>query len=275
MPALRATDPADLEAWACAELGFSRQLKQPRQVAPHPSLGGSSGYPVWHREEQLERWDAGEVTDVSEWSLFHWTRCLKPYRQTGNRERSQIIGTELLDLVTYITAWPDAILDEMAHRQSGGGSAAVARQWQATRRQRREHERGDGSASVAVAAAEAAWQRRAVGRQAAAERWWRWQHSGGVGSVVAASAAQWQLWQKQHGSSAAEASSVEAASAARCWRRERGGSIGRAAEAVRQRRYDSGQHGGGVASARAAALRSGNGDGGGGSSAAVSSGDAG
>jgi hypothetical protein len=98
MPALGATDPADLEAQACAELGFSRQLKQPWQVAPHPSLGGSSGYPVWHHEEQLERWDAGEVTDVSKRSLFRWSRRLKPYHQTGNRERSQIIGPNYLIL---------------------------------------------------------------------------------------------------------------------------------------------------------------------------------
>jgi hypothetical protein len=112
MPALGATDPTDLEARACAELGFSRQLEQPWQVAPHPSLGGTD-YPVWYREEQLEKWNAGEVTDVSKWSLFCWSGRLKPYRQTGNRERSQIIGTKLLNLVTYITAWPDATLDEM------------------------------------------------------------------------------------------------------------------------------------------------------------------
>jgi hypothetical protein len=80
MPALGATDPADLEAKACKELGFSRQLEQPWRVAPHPSLGGSSGYPVWHREEQLEIWDAGEVTDVSKRSLFRWSRRLEPYR---------------------------------------------------------------------------------------------------------------------------------------------------------------------------------------------------
>jgi hypothetical protein len=54
MPALGATDPADLEAKARAELGFSRQLKQPRRVAPHPFLG-STGYPVWYRERQLEK----------------------------------------------------------------------------------------------------------------------------------------------------------------------------------------------------------------------------
>ena len=111
MPALGATDPADLEAKARAELGFSRQLEQPRQVAPHPSLGGSSGYSVWHHEEQLERWNAGKVTDVSEWSLFLWRERLEPYCQTGNMERSRIVGTELLNLITYITAWPDATLD--------------------------------------------------------------------------------------------------------------------------------------------------------------------
>jgi hypothetical protein len=216
MPALGATDPTDLEAQACAELDFSRQLEQPWRVAPHPSLSGSSGYLISHREEQLERWDASEVTVVSERSLFRWIRRLKPYRQTGNRERSQIIGTKLLNLITYITAWLDATLDKMAHRQSGGGSAAAARQWQAVQRRRQERKGGGGSASVAVAVAAAAQQRRAVGRQAEAEWWWRQQHSGSIGSAVAASAARWQRWQKQHGSSAVEASSMETASAAWC-----------------------------------------------------------
>ena len=54
MPALGATDPADLEAKARAELGFSRQLEKPRRVAPHPFLGGT-GYPVWYREQQLDK----------------------------------------------------------------------------------------------------------------------------------------------------------------------------------------------------------------------------
>ena len=126
MPALGVTDPADLEAKPHAELGFSRQLKQPQRVAPHPFLGGT-GYPIWYREQQLEKWNAGKVTDVSESSLFRWSGRLEPYRQTGNRERSQIIGTELLNLVTYITAWPDATLDEMAAFifNEGGGSSPV------------------------------------------------------------------------------------------------------------------------------------------------------
>jgi hypothetical protein len=113
MPDLGATDPADLKTKARAELGFSRQLEHPRQVAPQPFLGGT-GYPVWYHEQQLEKWNASEVTDVSESSLFRWSGRLEPHRQTGNRERSRIIGTELLNLVTYITAWPDATLDKMA-----------------------------------------------------------------------------------------------------------------------------------------------------------------
>jgi hypothetical protein len=48
MPGLGATDPADLEAQARAELGFSRQLEQTRRVAPSPRFGGSCGYPVWY-----------------------------------------------------------------------------------------------------------------------------------------------------------------------------------------------------------------------------------
>ena len=47
-------------------------------------------------------------------SIYRWAVCLEPYCQTGNAERAQIRGADLLNLVTYITAWPDATLDEMA-----------------------------------------------------------------------------------------------------------------------------------------------------------------
>ena len=61
MPGLGATDPANLEAQACAELGFSQRLKQPQRI---------SGYAVWYREQQLQRFNAGEVIDVS-WRSIH------------------------------------------------------------------------------------------------------------------------------------------------------------------------------------------------------------
>ena len=65
MPGLGATDPADLEAQARAELGFSRWLEQPRRISLYPGIGGSGGYAVWYREQQLQRFVAGEAIGVS------------------------------------------------------------------------------------------------------------------------------------------------------------------------------------------------------------------
>jgi hypothetical protein len=123
MPGLGATDPANLEAQACAELGFSWRLEQPRRILPYTGLGGSGGYPMWYREQQLPRFNAGEAIDVSRRSIYRWADRLEPFRQTSNRERTTIVGVDLLSLVTYITAWPDATLDEMAvfiYNEGGG-----------------------------------------------------------------------------------------------------------------------------------------------------------
>jgi hypothetical protein len=123
MPSLGATDPANLEAQACAELGFSRRLEQPRRILPYPGDGGSGGNAVWYREQQLQRFNSGEAIDVSRRSIYQWADLLEPFRQTGNRERMTIVGVDLLSLVTYIMAWPDATLDEMAvfiYNKGGG-----------------------------------------------------------------------------------------------------------------------------------------------------------
>jgi hypothetical protein len=114
MPALGAVDPADLRAQARAELGLSRELAQPRRVKPHPREGGSSGYPVWSREEQLEKWNAGEETAASEASLYRWSDHLIRHRCTGNRARTQIVGTDLINLVVLLFAHSDATIDELA-----------------------------------------------------------------------------------------------------------------------------------------------------------------
>ena len=97
MPALGAVDPADLRAQARAELGLSRELAQPRRVKPHPREGGSSGYPVWSREEQLEKWNTGEETAASKASLYRRSDRLILHRCTGNRARTQIVGTDLIN----------------------------------------------------------------------------------------------------------------------------------------------------------------------------------
>ena len=114
MPAIGATDPANLVAKARADLGFLWQLGQTRRIAPHPSRGGSSGYPVWYRQQQLTRFCAGMQIDVSVSTIYRWQKRLEPHCQNGNGPRTTIIGADLLNLVTFITAWPDAHLDEMA-----------------------------------------------------------------------------------------------------------------------------------------------------------------
>jgi hypothetical protein len=57
---------------------------------------------------------AGKAIDVSRSFIFRWNLRLEPFRQTGNGPRASIIGVDLLNLVTYITTWPDSTIDEMA-----------------------------------------------------------------------------------------------------------------------------------------------------------------
>ena len=63
MPGLGATDCANLESQARAELGFSRWLVQPQRISWYPGFGGSGGYPVWYCEQQLQRFNAREAID--------------------------------------------------------------------------------------------------------------------------------------------------------------------------------------------------------------------
>ncbi len=90
---MSAVDPADVRTQARAELGLSRELAQPRRVKPHPRQGGSSGYPVWSREEQLEKWNAGEETIASQASLYRWLGCMVPHCRTGNSAHNAAAAT--------------------------------------------------------------------------------------------------------------------------------------------------------------------------------------
>jgi len=69
---------------------------------------------VWCRAIQSEKFHAGEEIQVSLSSIYRWDVRPGPYCQTGNRPQTTVVGVDLLNLVTYITAWPDATLAEMA-----------------------------------------------------------------------------------------------------------------------------------------------------------------
>jgi transposase len=113
MPGPGATDPADLHAHARAHLGLSRQVEQTRRETPHPSRGGR-GYDTWFCWEQLDKAAAGEDVDVSVSTIRRWRERLEPYRATGNKAREQIVGVDLVNLVTFLHAWPESQLEEMA-----------------------------------------------------------------------------------------------------------------------------------------------------------------
>jgi hypothetical protein len=70
MPGIGAMDPANLEAQARAELGFSRQLEQPQRILPYPGLGGGGSYDVRYREQQLQRFNASKAINVSLASIY-------------------------------------------------------------------------------------------------------------------------------------------------------------------------------------------------------------
>jgi hypothetical protein len=114
MPAIGATDLADIEAKAHADLEFLQQLEQTHQILPHPCLGGSDGYALWYCQLQLEKFHAGGLIDVSSLSIYRWALCIEPFCQTGNGPQTVIIEVDLLNLVTFIMAWPDATLAEIA-----------------------------------------------------------------------------------------------------------------------------------------------------------------
>lgn len=114
MPGMGATDPADLVAQARREAGLTRQLQQRRREPPNPSRGGCTGYDEWYRDVQLLKHQNGEEIDVSPASISRWRQRRERFRRTGNQDRTQLVGIDMMNMVTFIIAYPDATLDEIA-----------------------------------------------------------------------------------------------------------------------------------------------------------------
>lgn len=121
---MRPPDPATERAQKRREQGLSRELQQDRTKEPkHPSLGGSNGYPVWFRREELQREANGEETTAHSRSIDRWKTRIVPYQQTGNSERSVLVGRDQFLLCVFLTAYPDGLADEVALfiYNNGGG----------------------------------------------------------------------------------------------------------------------------------------------------------
>ena len=117
-------DPADERADSRRRLQLSRELEVYRQAFPHPRVGGARGYPLWFRQLELDRFHNGLPPSVAHpWSVRRWVERITPFRMTGNRERCELVGMDLILLGVISIVHPQASQDEMAiyiYSEGGG-----------------------------------------------------------------------------------------------------------------------------------------------------------
>ena len=95
--------------------GQRRETQALRSVPPHPSKGGARGYPVAFRIAEINNHHHGYPTTASTSSLYRWEhQRVLPYRMTGNRENTQIVGFEMFLLLQHVFVFPEAEDDEIA-----------------------------------------------------------------------------------------------------------------------------------------------------------------
>lgn len=99
-------------------IGVPRQEQVVRDEVrrPHPSRGGSRGYPLSERQRMLESWEDGLPVPTSMLrSIKRWSQRILPYRMTGNKSSPQgLNGHHRLLLVLVKLAYPEAKASEAA-----------------------------------------------------------------------------------------------------------------------------------------------------------------
>ena len=120
---------------ARAKAGLSRKKKVPRtNIQAHPSRGGSHGYELWYRIEVLEYcYEHGIDAALAKYtcsrkSIRRWHRRLVPFLQSGNKERSIIVGRDLVLLTICYFFAPRAESDEVASFIVANGGQVYSRQ---------------------------------------------------------------------------------------------------------------------------------------------------
>jgi len=84
--------------------------------APHPSKGGSAGYPVPLREILVNLYqDKKYVPPTMKRSIQRWIKDgVEPKRQTGNKRKTVMMGEHLFLLALFKLIWPQATREECA-----------------------------------------------------------------------------------------------------------------------------------------------------------------
>ena len=113
-------DPASTQASQRSILGLTRELNQFRtQVLPHPSRGGSRGFPLYQRlftlnllNHNFTRRQAAASIQCSARSICRWTNRVIPYTMTGGIQRLDLTGSDQLLMAICFYIYPDATSDE-------------------------------------------------------------------------------------------------------------------------------------------------------------------
>lgn len=109
----RTSQQVNQEALERRHAGLPRQLQVERgSEFPHPSKGGSRGYPVWFRLEQLMKYHAGRPIDVDRKTIKAWLQNVNPKRMTGGRAKEALTGIDQVLLLIYFHAYPHATHEE-------------------------------------------------------------------------------------------------------------------------------------------------------------------
>ena len=117
------SDPADHRADARHKLQLTRDLQVGRNSLLHPSGGGTRGYPVWFWQLEVNRARDGLPTVAHPISIGRWLERVIPYRMTGNTDKRDLVGEDLILLGILSIVHPQASQDEMAmYIFSEGGS---------------------------------------------------------------------------------------------------------------------------------------------------------
>ena len=81
---------------------------------PSAKVLGTTGYIAWYCKEQLTKRQNNEPVEVLEASISSWKRCLNAHCRAGNCDHTKLVRIGIINLVIFIIAHPDDLLDEMA-----------------------------------------------------------------------------------------------------------------------------------------------------------------
>ena len=95
------------------KIGMPRELETERDRTPRPWLGGTRGYDVHWREEQVLHASVGLPVRGCRQTIWNWNQRMDPYRMTGNKENTTLVGIHQILLLIFLMAYPESCIREM------------------------------------------------------------------------------------------------------------------------------------------------------------------